>query len=135
MATLVQITGAPSTGKSRGVKELDPKTTFYIDADKKGLPWAGWKKSYSAEAKNYIKTSDLDTIRAVLASINTKAPHIKTVVIDTINGILTDKVMLDMKKASFDEFNCRIKIPLIAGISLEVCTLQSNHETWISLNV
>lgn len=102
MAILVQITGMPSTGKSRGVRELDPKTTFYIDADKKGLPWAGWRKDYSTEAKNYIRTSDLDTIRQVLSGINTKAPHIKTVVIDTINGILTDKVMLDMKKASFD---------------------------------
>ena len=41
MATLVQISGMPGTGKTFGVKTLDPKTTYIIGADKKGLSWAG----------------------------------------------------------------------------------------------
>lgn len=41
MANLIQISGRPATGKTVGVMSLDPKTTFYINADEKELPWAG----------------------------------------------------------------------------------------------
>ncbi len=34
---LAQITGAPATGKTTGARHLDPDTTYYIDADGKGL--------------------------------------------------------------------------------------------------
>jgi dephospho-CoA kinase len=38
---LIQITGEPGSGKSRSLKSLDPKETFIIDADGKGLAYAG----------------------------------------------------------------------------------------------
>lgn len=38
---LVQITGAPASGKTTGMMNLDPKETFYIDCDGKGLSWKG----------------------------------------------------------------------------------------------
>lgn len=41
MARLVQITGAPASGKTTGARFLDPATTIYIDADGKGLSWSG----------------------------------------------------------------------------------------------
>jgi len=34
---LVQITGLPATGKTTGARFLNPDTTYYIDADGKGL--------------------------------------------------------------------------------------------------
>lgn len=34
---LCQITGAASSGKTTGGRTLDPKTTYWIDADEKGL--------------------------------------------------------------------------------------------------
>lgn len=40
MATLIQISGNPGTGKTRSLKNLDPKTTYIIDGDRKGL-WIG----------------------------------------------------------------------------------------------
>jgi dephospho-CoA kinase len=38
---LVQLTGDPGSGKSFSVKTLNPKETFVIDADGKGLAYAG----------------------------------------------------------------------------------------------
>jgi len=34
---IVQITGLPATGKTTGARFLDPKKTYIIDADGKGL--------------------------------------------------------------------------------------------------
>lgn len=103
MATICHINGLESTGKSFGVQFLDPKTTFYFDLDKKGLPYTGWKKSYNEESKNYLRTSDLSVITKALKGISANAPHIKTVVLDTLTGALTDKMMAESKKPGFDK--------------------------------
>lgn len=104
MATLVQISGLPGTGKTTGVETLPPKETFVINADKKGLSWAGWRKDYNKENKNYIETSDVQTIFKVLKNISDTRPEIKYVTIDTINAIMTDNLMLDRKKPTFDQW-------------------------------
>lgn len=44
MATLVQISGDPGTGKTYAVKQLTdkyPGQVYFINTDKKGLSWAG----------------------------------------------------------------------------------------------
>ena len=41
MAKIIQLSGGPGTGKTFSAKSLDAKKTYYIDADGKGLPWAG----------------------------------------------------------------------------------------------
>lgn len=70
------------------MRELNPKTTFYIDCDGKGLSWKGWKNQYNKANKNYFKSDDSDTIKGLITQIDTKQTHIKTVVIDTLNGIM-----------------------------------------------
>lgn len=102
MAALVQISGLPGTGKTFGAKTLDPKTTYIISSDKKGLSWTGWRKDYSKELKNYNNISDPASIMQTLDAIVKNRPDIKTVVIDTINGIMNDEQMLEMKKPNFD---------------------------------
>lgn len=37
MSTIIQITMNPGSGKTYSVKGMDPKSTFYVDADGKGL--------------------------------------------------------------------------------------------------
>lgn len=115
MAVLVQITGEPGTGKTYSIKTLDPKTSYYIDADGRGLAWAGWRDSYNSELKNYAKLSDPKQIATVLTTISEKRPDVKVAIVDTINTIMTDKEHNDRKKPGFDEDHCRIKISLIAG--------------------
>lgn len=103
MATLVQLSGKPASGKTSGARFLAPTSTIIIDADKKGLPWAGWKKDYNKESKNYFPTSDITDIVKVLNFANSK-PEIKYVLIDTINSIMTDKEVADSKRPSFDKW-------------------------------
>jgi broad-specificity NMP kinase len=41
MSTLIQLSGPPGSGKTTSVEKLNPNETFFIDADRKGLAWAG----------------------------------------------------------------------------------------------
>lgn len=103
MAKLIQISGLPGTGKTTGLEFLDPKETFVIDCDKKGLSWAGWSKQYNKENGNYLATSDISLIFKALKHISDNLPNIKYVAVDTINALTSDMVMLEMKKANFDQ--------------------------------
>ena len=38
--------GESGSGKTTSLRNLDPKKTFYIDCDKKGMNWKGWKKDF-----------------------------------------------------------------------------------------
>jgi hypothetical protein len=104
MAKLIQISGLPATGKTTGAETLDPKTTFVIDCDKKGLSWTNWGKSYNKEAKNYVATSDIQQIYKVLKHISDNRPEVTEVLIDTISGIMSDMVMLEKRKPNFDQW-------------------------------
>lgn len=53
MAKMIAIMGESGAGKTTAMRNLDPKSTYYMDCDKKGLSWKGWRKQYSPEAKNY----------------------------------------------------------------------------------
>ena len=96
--------GESGSGKTTSMRNLDPTTTYYIDCDKKGLSWKGWKKQYNAESKNYAKTDDQNTIIRLLNNIDKKASHIKTVVIDTINGVMVADEMRRSKEKGYDKW-------------------------------
>lgn len=51
-----------------------------------------------------MRTSDLDLIKNVLKKIDSDQKHIKTVVIDTVTTIASDMQMLEMKKASQNDW-------------------------------
>ena len=44
MSKAIMILGASGSGKTTSLEKLDPKQTFYIDADGKGMSWKGWRK-------------------------------------------------------------------------------------------
>ncbi len=88
MANLICVMGESGSGKTTSLRNLDPKSTYIIDCDKKGLSWRNWGESYDGDKKNYSVTDDQQKVMALLKSINANAPHIKTVVVDTINGIM-----------------------------------------------
>ena len=106
MAKVICIFGESGSGKTTSMRNLDPKTTFYIDCDKKGLSWKGWRKSYNAASKNYITTDVPSAVQATLASISkTDAyKHIKTVVIDTLNGLMVADEMRRMNEKGYDKW-------------------------------
>ena len=126
MAKVICIAGESGSGKTTAMRNLDPKTTLYIDCDKKGLSWKGWKNSFNAENKNYLRTDFasivLDALRKVnfapsakegekkedfqkrVESFKKNYGHIKVVVIDTINGLMVADEMRRTKKPGYDKW-------------------------------
>ena len=75
MANIIGIMGESGAGKTTSMRNLDPKTTYYIDCDKKGLSWRGWKKQYNAENKNYFSTDKQNDVLTIMQGINTDRPR------------------------------------------------------------
>lgn len=104
MANVIGIMGDSGSGKTTSLRNLDPASTFIIDADGKGLSWRKWTKSYNADAKNYSKTDDKDLILKILKGIDANAPHIKVVVIDTLNGIMVADEQRRRNEKGYDKW-------------------------------
>ena len=113
MATTVGVFGISGQGKTTSIvigpdgsydaknyQGLNPETTFIINADKKSLPFRG---GFSEEAKNLIYTSDSATIINLLKQISAGS-RIKSIIIDTANGIMIDAEMLESKKLTYDKW-------------------------------
>lgn len=99
MANVIGVMGESGSGKTTAMRKLDPKKTFYIDCDKKGLNWRGWRKQYSTSAEpgktNYLSTDSFSVVQATFRKINSEEAykHIKYIVIDTINGLMVAEEM------------------------------------------
>ena len=104
MSKTILIMGESGSGKTTSMRNLKPEETFYIDCDKKGLNWKGWKEQYSLEKKNYMATSDSKIIKSLLFKIDTEQKQIKNVVVDTLNGIMIDDEFSRMKEKGFDKW-------------------------------
>jgi len=96
--------GESGSGKTTAMRNLEPKSTFYIDCDKKGLSWKGWRKQYNTENKTYWANSDADLITKQIVKISKEKPEIKTIIIDTINGILIDDEFKRMREKGYDKW-------------------------------
>ena len=104
MSRLIAIMGESGAGKTTSLRNLPSNETLYIDCDGKGLAWKGWRNQYNAENKNYIKTRDVLSIQTYLQAASEKRPHIKYVVIDTINALMVADEMARMKEKTFDKW-------------------------------
>lgn len=104
MSKVICVMGESGSGKTTSCRKLDPRTTYYIDCDKKGLSWKGWRQQYNSENRNYKATDDADKIKMILAGISEKSPQIKTVVVDTINGIMVGDEMRRIKEKGYDKW-------------------------------
>lgn len=106
MSKVIGVIGESGSGKTTSMRNLDPSTTFYIDTDKKGLSWKEWKNQYNKEANNYWATDNPSTVKKLLEKINTgkDLAHIKTVVIDTINGIMVAEEMRNAKVTGYGKW-------------------------------
>lgn len=106
MARVIGLIGESGSGKTTAMRNLDPATTFYIDCDKKGLSWKGWREQYSKEKDNYRALDDQSLVLQIFRILNTKDKykHIKTIVVDTINGIMVADEMRRMKEKGYDKW-------------------------------
>ena len=106
MAKIICVMGESGSGKTTSMRNLDPKTTMYIDCDKKGLSWKGWRKNFCNENKNYFATDEPGVALLMLQRINDNEEykHIKTVVVDTINGLMIADEMRRAKEKGYDKW-------------------------------
>lgn len=106
MAKVIGIMGESGSGKTTSMRDLDPSTTFYIDCDKKGLSWKGWRNQYQFEKHNYMATDQITTVNNILSKISTQEnmKQIKVVVIDTLNGLMVADEVRRMKEKGFDKW-------------------------------
>lgn len=105
MAKVIGVMGESGSGKTTAMRNLDPKVTFYLDCDKKGLNWKGWRKQYGADIKNYWSSDSFMVVSGLLKKINTEDQfkHIKYVVIDTLNGLMVAEEMRILAMQSGDK--------------------------------
>lgn len=104
MSRALMIIGPSGSGKTTSLEKLDPKQTFYIDADGKGLSWKGWRKQYNKENKNYFRCDEPDKIFALMQQIDEKQKQIKYLVIDTLNGCMVADEMRRAKEKAYDKW-------------------------------
>ena len=104
MSKAIMIIGASGSGKTTSLEKLDPKQTFYIDADGKGLSWKGWRQQYNKENKNYYRCDAPEQIFSLMQQIDEKQKQIKFLVIDTLNGCMVADEMRRSKEKTYDKW-------------------------------
>lgn len=105
MARVIGCMGESGSGKTTSCRNLDPATTYYIDCDKKGLSWKGWREQYNLQNKNYYATNVPTLVLEILKKVNEDPDRrIKTVVIDTINGVMVAEEMRNAKVSGFGKW-------------------------------
>lgn len=104
MSKAIMILGASGSGKTTSLEHLDPKLTFYIDADGKGLSWKGWRNQYNKTNKNYFVCDDPNSIYSLMQQINDKQKQIKYLVIDTLNGCMVADEFRRSKDKGYDKW-------------------------------
>lgn len=110
MAKVIGVMGESGSGKTTAMRNLPPDETVYIDCDKKGLNWKGWKKQYhdtkdENNAINYLRSDIFANVSSFLDYINSdkRYANIRYVVIDTINGLMVAEEMKILAMQSGDK--------------------------------
>lgn len=95
MSDVIGCMGESGSGKTTAMRNLPPEQTFYLDCDKKGLNWKGWRKAYNTENKNYVATDAFSAALSLMDRIDKEKQfqHIKYLVIDTLNGLMAAEEM------------------------------------------
>ncbi len=106
MAKVICIAGESGTGKTTSMRNLDPETSFYIDCDKKGLSWKGWKSQFNGDKKNYIVTDFPSVALTALKKLDKDESFkkIKVCVVDTLNGLMVADEMRRTKEKGYDKW-------------------------------
>ena len=98
MGRLILIAAPSGSGKSTSLRNLNPEETFIIKPNAKPLPFKGGRK------KNIHITNNLVDLRKAILNINTKATHVKNLVVEDFYHYMLAKSMADISKPGFQKY-------------------------------
>lgn len=116
MSTTVLIIGESGRGKSTSIENLNPKETFIINVQDKGLPFKGWKNKYKQEKGvgnllnvkrtllDYRELTEPQCIINALEAINIR-PEIKTLIIDDFQALITNEFLRRATDGGYNKFS------------------------------
>ena len=104
MSKMILIMGEPASGKTVSLRNIPKNELYYIDCDKKGLNYKGWKEDFNEEKKNYCRTNDGEVVATLLKGVSESRIDIKYIAIDTINSIMIADEMRRSKDKNFDKW-------------------------------
>ena len=108
------IYGDSGSGKSTSLRNMNSEETFIISTTGKPLPFPKWRKKYTPfkidkETKeitgNYYVSSNWEQILKILKIINAKMPHIKVVVIDDVQYIMSYEFVDRATEVGYSRFS------------------------------
>lgn len=104
MANCIIVLGATGSGKSTSLKGLDPHSTVVFNTLRKRLPFKGSNGMYNAENKNLFEVDNFIKCIELLNNINSKAPHVKNIVIDDAIYYMRKEFFDRAKDKGYDKF-------------------------------
>ena len=104
MAKMLLVMGEPASGKTVSLRNIPKNELYYIDCDKKGLNYKGWKEDFNKEKKNYCRTNDGESVAKILKGVSDTREDIKYIAVDTINSIMIADEMKRSKDKNFDKW-------------------------------
>lgn len=116
MSRIIGLAGFSGSGKSSSLKTLDPETTFIISCTPKQLAIPGFRKHYkkfSTEggnvSGNWYFSNKFEKVNLMSKIVNSKMPHIKVLVIDDVNYLLSDEIFTKAMEKGYDKFTLLAK--------------------------
>ena len=110
MSQIIGIGGYSNCGKSSSLATLDPETTFIISCTPKQLTIPGFRRKYKkleiVDGKpvgNWFFSNDFNQVTKIVKIVDKKMPHVKTLVIDDANYLLTQELMTRALEKGYDK--------------------------------
>ena len=105
----VVILGMSGSGKSTSIENLNPQETVLINVVGKDLPFRGWKSKYPTYDKatkqgNSWEVNDSLSIVTVLKHVSDNMPHVKTIIIDDFQYVMSYEFMKRAKEKGYEKF-------------------------------
>ena len=103
MGKILIVLGPTGSGKSRSVKNLNPKETIVINVLKKDLPFRGSATSYQWNA-NMFALDKWDEVAPFISTVSNDVAAVKTIIIDDARFIMEKEFMKRAKEVGYTKF-------------------------------